>query len=76
MSIMNRRHFFGSTAAAGTALVGGLGWITKALAASGSGELTEGVPAGISSYVTMGTLPGKKPLIQLSDRGPNYESAA
>ena len=37
-------------------------------------ELSPGVPQGISSYVTMGTLPGKKPLIQLTDRPPNYES--
>ena len=37
-------------------------------------ELTPGVPQGIASYVTMGTLPGKKPLIKLSDRPPNYET--
>ncbi len=74
MATMNRRHFLGSTAAAGTVLVGGLGWATEAFAESAPSELTEGVPAGISSYVTMGKLPGKKPLIQLSDRGPNYES--
>ncbi|HET7381771.1 MAG TPA: molybdopterin-dependent oxidoreductase, partial [Pseudolabrys sp.] len=41
--------------------------------AAGAG-LTPGVPAGIFSYVTMATLPGKKPLIQLSDRPPNYET--
>jgi len=71
---MNRRHFLGSSAAAGAALVGGLGRLTEAIAAPGAAELSPGVPQGISSYVTMGTLPGKKPLIQLSDRGPNYES--
>ena len=32
------------------------------------------MPQGIGSYVTMGTLPGKKPLIQLADKPPNYES--
>ena len=32
------------------------------------------MPDGVASYVTMGTLPGKKPLIQLADRPPNYES--
>ena len=36
--------------------------------------LSPGVPSGVSTYVTMGTLPGKKPLIQLADRPPNYES--
>ena len=40
----------------------------------GRRELSPGVPAGIASYATMATLPGKKPLIRLSDRGPNYEA--
>jgi DMSO/TMAO reductase YedYZ molybdopterin-dependent catalytic subunit len=74
MQRMNRRHFLGSTAAAGAALVGGFGRLTEAQAASAAAELTPGVPSGISSYVTMGNVPGKKPLIQLSDRPPNYES--
>ena len=74
MQKLNRRDFLGSTAAAGATVVGGLGWLTEARAASAAAELTPGVPEGISSYVTMATLPGKKPLIQLSDRAPNYES--
>jgi sulfite dehydrogenase len=74
MSHLNRRRFVASTAAAGAALVGGLGRLTQAQAASAAAELTPGVPAGLSSYVTMATLPGKKPLIQLADRAPNYES--
>ena len=73
MSHLNRRDFLGSIAA-GAALVGGLGRLTQAQAVSAATELTPGVPAGLSSYVTMGTLPGKKPLIQLADRPPNYES--
>jgi hypothetical protein len=36
--------------------------------------LTPGVPEGVASYATMATLPGKKPLIELSDRPPNYEA--
>jgi hypothetical protein len=43
-------------------------------AASAASELTPGVPTGIASYALMGTLPGKKPLIQLADRPPNYEA--
>lgn len=72
MKNMNRRHFLGTTAAAGAALVGGLGRPTKAEAAIA--ELTPGVPSGVGSYAAMETLPGKKPLIRLADRPPNYES--
>jgi sulfite dehydrogenase len=72
MKNMNRRHFLGSTAAAGAALTGGFGRLSEAAAAIA--ELTPGVPEGVGSYATMGTLPGKKPLIQLSDRPPNYEA--
>jgi DMSO/TMAO reductase YedYZ molybdopterin-dependent catalytic subunit len=71
---MNRRLFLSSTVTVGTALVGGLGRSREATAASAAAELTPGVPAGVSSYVTMAKLPGKKPLIQLSDRPPNYEA--
>lgn len=72
MKNMNRRHFLGTTAAAGAALVGGLGRPTKAEAAIA--ELTPGVPSSVGSYAAMETLPGKKPLIRLADRPPNYES--
>jgi sulfite dehydrogenase len=70
--MITRRHLLG-TAGAGAALaVSGLPKFSESLAA-GVGT-TPGVPAGVGSYVTMGTLPGKKPLIQLADRPPNYES--
>lgn len=36
--------------------------------------LTPGVPNGIATYANMATLSGKKPLIQLADRPPNYEA--
>src|SRR5689334_2611592 len=72
MQAINRRHFLGLSAAAGAAIVGGMSRLAEA--ASAASELTPGVPAGVASYVTMGTLPGKKPLIQLADRPPNYES--
>ena len=72
MITMNRRRFLGSTAAAGAALFGGLGRLGQAQAAVA--ELTPGVPEGVGTYATMATLPGKKPLIRLADRPPNYES--
>src|SRR5215472_6869012 len=36
--------------------------------------LTPGVPEGLQSVAAMESLPGKKPLIKLSYRPPNYES--
>jgi len=74
MQKMNRRHFLGTSAAAGATLLGGFGRPTEAAAASAAAELTPGVPSGIASYITMGKLSGKKPLIMLADRPPNYES--
>ena len=72
--MITRRHLLG-TAGAGAALaVSGIGF-PKLIEAQAAGvDLTPGVPSGISSYVTMGKLPGKKPLIQLADRPPNFES--
>ena len=72
--MITRRHLLG-TAGAGAALaVSGLALPKFSEAEAAGVDLTPGVPQGISSYVTMGTLPGKKPLIQLSDQPPNYES--
>jgi DMSO/TMAO reductase YedYZ molybdopterin-dependent catalytic subunit len=70
--MITRRHLLG-TAGAGAALAAS-GTILPRFAEAAGVNLTPGVPEGISSYVTMGTLPGKKPLIQLSDRPPNYEA--
>jgi DMSO/TMAO reductase YedYZ molybdopterin-dependent catalytic subunit len=69
--MITRRHLIG-TAGAGAALaVSGLRF---SVANAAGAPLTAGVPEGVASYATMGTLPGKKPLIQLSDRPPNYEA--
>jgi DMSO/TMAO reductase YedYZ molybdopterin-dependent catalytic subunit len=71
--MISRRTLLGAAGAGAAAAVSGP--FTKLSVAQAAGvELTPGVPQGISSYVTMGTLPGKKPLIQLSDRPPNYEA--
>jgi DMSO/TMAO reductase YedYZ molybdopterin-dependent catalytic subunit len=71
--MITRRHLL-STAGASAAFAATGGLAELAHAATAAAELTPGVPSGIGSYVTMGTLPGKKPLIQLSDRAPNYEA--
>src|SRR5471032_2030955 len=71
--MITRRHLLG-TAGAGAAL-GMSGFLPKFSQADAAiAELTPGIPEGVGSYATMGTLPGKKPLIQLSDRPPNYEA--
>lgn len=73
MHSLDRRHFLGTSAAlAGMAMFGGRPDLARA--ASAAPELTPGVPGGVASYAVMGTLPGKKPLIQLADRPPNYEA--
>lgn len=70
--MITRRNLL-QTAGAGAALAfSGLPSFSEAGAAGV--DLSPGVPQGVSSYVTMGTLPGKKPLIQLADRPPNYEA--
>lgn len=72
--MFTRRHLL-QTAGAGAAFAAsGVSFSEMAEAASAADKLTPGVPAGIATYVQMGTLPGKKPLIQLADRPPNYEA--
>jgi sulfite dehydrogenase len=69
--MITRRHLLG-TAGAGAALtVSGLRFSSAETAGA---MLTPGVPEGVASYATMATLPGKKPLIELSDMPPNYET--
>ncbi len=72
--MITRRRLL-ETAGGGAALAVSALSLPKFFAAEAAGvDLTPGVPSGIGSYVTMGTLPGKKPLIQLADKPPNYES--
>ncbi|HTO63072.1 MAG TPA: molybdopterin-dependent oxidoreductase [Bradyrhizobium sp.] len=71
MGTISRRDFLNSAAGmAGTLMV----LPSAARAQTAAPLLTPGVPNGIATYADMATLPDKKPLIQLSDRPPNYES--
>jgi len=68
--MLSRRHLLQTAGAAG-ALAGLPVW---ARAQSAGAMLTPGVPPGVATYATMASLPGKKPLIRLADRPPNYEA--
>src|SRR5215472_14455677 len=67
--MITRRHLLG-TAGAGAALA----MSGSRLATATGAALTPGVPEGVGTVATMEALPGKKPLIKLSYRPPNYES--
>jgi DMSO/TMAO reductase YedYZ molybdopterin-dependent catalytic subunit len=71
MGNISRRDFLNSAAGvAGTLMV----LPSTARAQTAAPLLTPGVPNGIATYADMATLPGKKPLIRLADRPPNYEA--
>jgi sulfite dehydrogenase len=70
--MLTRRSVLGA-AGAGLALAGS-GWPRLSDSWAAGAPVTPGVPAGIADAATMETLPGKKPLIRLSYRPPNYES--
>src|SRR5262245_63330055 len=71
--MLTRRHLIGA-AGAGIALSGsGLG-LKSAAGAAGGLELPAGLPQGLRDSAVLDTLPGKKPLIKLSYRPPNYET--
>jgi DMSO/TMAO reductase YedYZ molybdopterin-dependent catalytic subunit len=52
----------------------GLSAMLPRLAAAASPPVTPGVPAGVLASASLEALPGKKPLIKLSYRPPNYET--
>jgi DMSO/TMAO reductase YedYZ molybdopterin-dependent catalytic subunit len=71
---MVTRRWLLETAGAGVALAGS-GLDLPLFAANAAGvALSPGVPAGLDGAAAMAALPGKKPLIKLSYRPPNYES--
>ncbi len=70
MTRINRRHFVGGASVAVVGTVAGL----RPGAAQGVPNLPAALPQGMRSEVTLESLPGKKPLIKLSYRPPNYET--
>src|ERR1700739_1285727 len=64
-----------SAAGAGAALAGSSFALPTLFEAEAARvPLSPGVPAGVASIASLETLPGKKPLIRLADRAPNYEA--
>jgi DMSO/TMAO reductase YedYZ molybdopterin-dependent catalytic subunit len=70
MPILNRRRFLEHTSAATAAAAGGLPWVSQA----GALDLSAALPDGARASAVLDALPGKKPLIKLSYRPPNYET--
>jgi len=71
--MMNRRHVLEHVLEAGAALVG-TGWLSSLPAESAGLNLPAALPAGTRAEATLAALPGKKPLIRLAYRPPNYET--
>jgi DMSO/TMAO reductase YedYZ molybdopterin-dependent catalytic subunit len=72
-SATNRRRFLARAGAAtATALIAGRA--TRPGLADSAVPLTPGTPDGLASVAKLEALPGKKPLIKLSYRPPNYET--
>ena len=59
----------------GAAALGASGVLARAAVAA-KAPLVSGLPAGVYDAATLAALPGKKPLIKLADRPPNYETPA
>jgi DMSO/TMAO reductase YedYZ molybdopterin-dependent catalytic subunit len=72
--MLTRRSLL-EAAGAGVALGGSALGLPQMFEAEAEGvELSPGVPAGLDSSAVMESLPGKKPLIKLGYRPPNYEA--
>jgi DMSO/TMAO reductase YedYZ molybdopterin-dependent catalytic subunit len=67
---IDRRRFLknAGSVAAGASLLGRSAW------AQNAAPVTAGVPEGVRSEAVLEALPGKKPLIKLAYRPPNYET--
>ena len=70
--MLTRRSVLGA-AGAGLALAGG-GWPRLSDSWAAGAPVSPGVPGGVVQSATMEALPGKKPLIRLAYRPPNYEA--
>src|SRR5271154_5387124 len=72
--MLTRRSLL-EAAGAGVALGGSAVGLPRWSEANAAGvELAPGLPSGLDTSAAMETLPGKKPLIRLSYRPPNYEA--
>jgi hypothetical protein len=71
-AMLTRRHLF--TAGAGLALTASGDSLKSFRAAAASIDLPAALPEGARSNAILDALPGKKPLIKLSYRPPNYET--
>ena len=60
----------------GVMALGASGLLARAAAAAEKAPLVPGLPSGVYDTATLEALPGKKPLIKLSYRPPNYETPA
>lgn len=69
---VSRRKFMTGTSAAGAAAALSLPAFDRAIAAGL--DLPKELPDGLRANAILDTLPGKKPLIKLSYRPPNYET--
>jgi DMSO/TMAO reductase YedYZ molybdopterin-dependent catalytic subunit len=70
MSTLDRRKFLSATVAAGATMA----TAGRALAEAAALNLPAALPEGLRANVMLEALPGKKPLIKLSYRPPNYET--
>jgi sulfite dehydrogenase (cytochrome) subunit A len=60
--------------AGGALALAGAGPLSRAALAADDSFLPQGLPQGVYDTATLEALPGKKPLIKLSYRPPNYET--
>jgi sulfite dehydrogenase (cytochrome) subunit A len=72
MPICTRRHVLRGAAATGATLAGSLPGFLPARAAQP--ELPAALPQGLRASAVLDALPGKKALIKLAYRPPNYET--
>src|SRR5215468_5256096 len=70
MATLDRRRFLGATVAAGASM----GHALPAWAQAAGLDLPKALPEGVRASAVLESLPGKKPLIKLSYRPPNYET--
>jgi DMSO/TMAO reductase YedYZ molybdopterin-dependent catalytic subunit len=72
-SLDRRRFLYGAGGAVGLAASG---LLTRAAVAADATPLSSGLPEGAYGMAALESLPGKKPLIRLTTRPPNYETPA